>query len=123
MNHGEHVFIGIVIFFVYNFFNNTIINIILQPLFGTSISSLWLLGVFVAVVGSTMPDLLEPAKHWTHRNTFHRKKTLGLSGQIFAITAIIGLFSPIFYYFSSFFLGYMFHLLADSTTKVGLPEA
>ena len=122
MNHREHVLIGVVIFFVYNLFNNTLINTVLQPLFGISINTMWLYGVILAVIGSGIPDILEPASHWTHRNKFHSKKTLRLSEGIFSITAIIGLFFPISFYISCFFLGYMFHLLADSLTKVGLPE-
>jgi membrane-bound metal-dependent hydrolase YbcI (DUF457 family) len=122
MNYGTHFFIGIVIFFVYNFFNNTIINVILNPLIGFSIGSIWLIGAFLTVLGSVIPDKLEPATHWTHRGKFHSEKTLGITEKIFAVTAIIALFTPIFYYISCFFLGYVFHLLADSTTKMGLPE-
>jgi hypothetical protein len=122
MNNREHVFIGVIIFFVYNFFNNTIINAILNPILGILISTMWLYGVILAVIGSGIPDILEPASHWTHRDKFHSKKTLRLSGMIFSITALIGLFFPICFYISCFFLGYMFHLLADSLTKVGLPE-
>ena len=121
MNHKEHVFIGIVIFFIYNFFNNTIINSILGPLIGYKISTMWLYGVIIAVIGSTIPDILEPATHWTHRDTFHSKKTLAISIGMFTITGFIGLYSPLFYYISCFFLGYMFHLLADSLTPTGLP--
>ena len=122
MNHGEHVIIGIITFFIYNFFNNSIINAIFNPLFGLSIGSLWLIGVFLAVSGSVIPDQVEPATHWTHRGAFHSKKALRVSGQVFGVTAVLGLFSPVFYYISCFFLGYAFHLLADSTTKVGLPD-
>jgi membrane-bound metal-dependent hydrolase YbcI (DUF457 family) len=122
MNHGEHVFIGVVIFFVYNFFNNTVINLILNPLIGFSIGSLWLIGIFLTVFGSVIPDRLEPANHWTHRNKFHSKITLGITEKIFGATAVIGLFTPILYYISCFFLGYVFHLLADSMTPAGLPE-
>ena len=120
MNNREHVFIGAVIFFVYKFFNNTIINSILGPLIGYKISTMWLYGVILAVIGSSMPDILEPASHWNHRDRFHSKKMLRLSVGIFSITAIIGLYSPLFYYISCFFLGYMFHLLADSLTPAGL---
>jgi membrane-bound metal-dependent hydrolase YbcI (DUF457 family) len=122
MNYGEHFLIGILVFFVYNFFNNTIINLILNPLIGFTIGSLWLIGIFLTVLGSVIPDKLEPATHWRHRGKFHSKKTLRLAEKILAITAIIALFTPIFYYISRFFLGYVFHLLADSTTKVGLPD-
>jgi hypothetical protein len=122
MNHREHVFIGIVVFAVYNFINNTFINAILHPINGASISTQWLIGGFIAVIGSTFPDIIEPAKDWTHRDKFHSKKMLRSFAGIFIVTAIIGLFSPIFYYVSCFPLGYMFHLLADSMTKAGLPE-
>jgi membrane-bound metal-dependent hydrolase YbcI (DUF457 family) len=122
MNRGEHVFIGIIIFFVYNFFNNTLINTILKPVIGISISSSWLIGIGIAIIGSILPDILEPATHWTHRSRCHSKNTLKVTECTFAITAIIGLFTPIFYYGSCFFLGYVFHLLADSTTKIGLPD-
>jgi membrane-bound metal-dependent hydrolase YbcI (DUF457 family) len=122
MNYGEHFFIGLVVFFVYNFFNNTIINVILNPLIGFSVETLWLIGAFLAVFGAVIPDKLEPATHWTHRSTFHSKTTFGMTGKIFAATAFIALFNPLFYYISCFFLGYVSHLLADSTTKVGLPE-
>ncbi len=122
MNNREHVFIGIIIFFVYNFFNNTIINAILHPLVGISIGTMWLYGVILSVIGSGMPDVIEPAYNWTHRSRFHSKKILRFSAGIFSITAIIGLFIPGIFYISCFFLGYMFHLLADSLTKVGLPD-
>jgi len=122
VNNREHVFIGIIIFFVYNFFNNTIINSVLYPLIGISISTMWYYGVILAIIGSLIPDKLEPAYHWNHRDKFHSKKTLRISCLIFSITAIIGLFSPLSFYISCFFLGYFFHLIADSQTKVGLPE-
>ena len=77
--------------------------------------------LFLAVIGPALPDFLEPAKHWTHRKKFHRKKTLRLSEWIFAPTAVLGLFTPVFTYISCFFLGYMLHLLADSMTRAGLP--
>jgi hypothetical protein len=123
MNRGEHIFIGIVIFFVYNFLNNSIINGILQPIFSISVTGNWLIGVILAVMGSVVPDFIEPASHWTHRGVFHSKKMLQYSTLFFLITGMIGLFSVIFYYFSCLALGYMFHLIADSTTKMGLPDA
>jgi len=122
MNRKEHLFIGIVIFFVYNFINNSLINYIINPIFGLSDIGLWLVGAFAAALGSVIPDQIEPATHWTHRNKFHSKKTLNLLMWFFAITAVISLFSSLFFYISCFFLGYVFHLLADSITEVGLPD-
>lgn len=122
MDHGQHFVIGLVVFFVYNFFNNTIITSILHPLIGFSVGTIWLIGAFFAVFGAVIPDQLEPATHWTHRKIFHSKRTLKISGWIFIVTAILALFNPLFYYISCFFAGYVSHLIADSTTKVGLPE-
>jgi hypothetical protein len=122
MNRKEHLLIGIVIFFVYNFINNSLINSAIIPIFGISSSTLWLVGAFAAALGSIIPDQIEPATHWTHRGTFHSKRTLNLTIWLFGITAVISLFSSLFFYISSFFLGYMFHLLADSMTEVGLPD-
>jgi hypothetical protein len=122
MNRREHLFIGIVIFFVYNFINNFLINSVINPILGISPNGLWLVGAFAAALGSVIPDQIEPATHWTHRGRFHSKKTLNLIIWFFAITAVISLVSSPFFYVSSFFLGYMFHLLADSITEVGLPD-
>jgi len=122
MNRKVHFVIGIIIFFVYDFVNNSIINSLITPIFGISSVGLWLLGAFAAAFGSIIPDQIEPANHWTHRSTFHSKRALKATIWIFVITATLSLFFSPFFYISSFFLGYVFHLLADSTTKVGLPE-
>jgi membrane-bound metal-dependent hydrolase YbcI (DUF457 family) len=56
------------------------------------------------------------------------KRALKFTAELFGITALIGLITviiPIFfisYVISNFFLGYIAHLLADSTTPVGLPD-
>jgi membrane-bound metal-dependent hydrolase YbcI (DUF457 family) len=116
MNHGAHFLIGIIAFAVYNYFHNGLISAI------TGIpTGLWLIGIVLAALGAAIPDILEPARNWSHRKLFHSRKMLELTLWIFAITAIIGLFVPFFYYISGFFLGYVSHLLADSTTKAGLP--
>lgn len=75
-----------------------------------------------AVLGSIIPDILEAPTNWMHRGLGHSKRALRLVGKILAVTTLIGLFFYIFYIISSFFLGYVFHLLADATTEVGLPD-
>lgn len=122
MNQVEHFVIGLVIFFIYNFINTTIINSFINPMFGISPIGLWLIGAFAVTLGSIIPDQIEPAIHWTHRGTFHSKKILNLTMRLFAITAVIGLFYTPCFYIACFFVGYTFHLFADSTTPMGLPE-
>lgn len=122
MNRREHFIIGLVVFFVYNFINSFLIDSVINPIFGITNTSMWLIGAIAVTLGSVIPDEIEPATHWTHRGTFHSKKTLNLTMKLFGVTAAFSLFySPIFYV-ASFFLGYSFHLLADSMTKVGLPD-
>jgi len=119
MNREQHVFIGIVIFAVFTlpfyYLAKIPANIVLY-------------GGIGAVIGSIIPDILEPATSWMHRGVGHSKRALKLTGKIFAIAALLGILSFfnsmffIFYIIASFFLGYVAHLLADSTTAVGLPE-
>jgi len=116
MNHGAHFIISIFAFAAYNYLHNGIINSLSWVPVG-----IWLIGIFLAALGATIPDVIEPARHWSHRRFFHSRKMLGWAVWIFALTAIIGLFLPLIYYISCFFLGYVSHLLADSTTKAGLP--
>jgi hypothetical protein len=86
------------------------------------------LGFIIAAFGSVLPDVIEPAYDYTHRGYFHGTNLLWLSAIVFAITGLTGflkIFNGLFYYsylVSGFFLGYASHLLADSTTKMGLPE-
>nr|WP_321352690.1 metal-dependent hydrolase [uncultured Methanoregula sp.] len=117
MNHGAHVIIGILAFSGYNGLHCGILSSI-----GGSPAGLWLVGIFLAISGATIPDLLEPARHWTHRGFFHSRRMLSFTGWLFLATAGIGLFLPLSYYISSFLTGYISHLLADSTTKSGLPR-
>jgi membrane-bound metal-dependent hydrolase YbcI (DUF457 family) len=122
MNSGEHFLIGLVIFFVYNFITTTLINSVINPIFGISIKVTLFYGIIAITIGSLIPDYIEPAMHYTHRSTFHSRKILDISIKLFSITAIIGLFFASFFYIACFFLGYTFHLFADSTTPMGLPE-
>lgn len=119
MKRQEHLIIGVVAFVIYFY----IINLIVK------ISNDGIAYAFIAcVIGSIIPDILEAPTNWMHRGLGHSKRTLKLTGKIFVITALIGLLSSIIYIFSifyiisGFFLGYVFHLLADATTKVGLPD-
>ncbi len=113
MNRQEHVAIGIIAFLVYTY--------LLYLIFKASTGAI-MYAFLAALLGSVIPDILEAPTSWMHRSTCHSKRALKLCGKIFAVTALIGLFFSAFYVISSFFLGYVFHLLADSTTEVGLPD-
>ncbi len=119
MRKQEHVLIGVVFFGLFS-----IPILILTPI--TIGYAFW--GFLIAAFGSVMPDVIEPAYDYTHRGYFHGTGLLKLSAIGFTITGLIGFLTAInslFYYsylLSGFFLGYASHLLADSTTKMGLPK-
>lgn len=87
-----------------------------------------LMSFFAVCFGSVMPDVLEPARTGSHRGLGHSRRAMKFSAEIFAISALIGLFSlcipdlAMSYVVSGFFLGYAVHLLADSITPAGLPR-
>jgi membrane-bound metal-dependent hydrolase YbcI (DUF457 family) len=119
MRKGTHLIIGILAFCGYAY---------LLGLLHTTTQELFLLGLFAVVTGSLMPDILEAPTSWRHRGLFHSKRALKCMVGIFSITAAIGvLLSPLIphaflvYGLSCFALGYLCHLLADATTKRGLP--
>jgi len=120
MRKGAHLIIGVLAFCGYAY---------LLGLLHATTRELFLLGLFMAVTGSLMPDILETPTSWRHRGLFHSKRALKCMVGVFGITAAIGVLpSPLIphvlliYGLSCFALGYLFHLLADSTTKRGLPE-
>ena len=89
----------------------------------------FVLGLFAVVAGSAMPDVLEAPTSSRHRGIFHSRLALKCTVILFGLTAAIGLLSSqpalsdaLTFGLSCFLLGYFFHLLADSTTRRGLPE-
>jgi len=119
MNKEQHLFIGIIAFVIYTWIFYFIIKISTDVIF---------FGFVCVIIGSIIPDILEPPRNWMHRGIGHSKRALKFSAKIFVITALISLISIIFreflifYIISCLFLGYLVHLLADSTTEVGLPD-
>jgi membrane-bound metal-dependent hydrolase YbcI (DUF457 family) len=119
MNSSEHIGIGIIAFFAYAYFIGNIASSINNPL-------IW--GVVAVVIGSIIPDVIEPATSYRHRGLFHSFSALLVIFFLFGSTALIALvisfFSEFsaFYLWSCFFLGYLFHLLADAITPMGLPR-
>ena len=113
-----HLVIGIVAFLAYTYPLYLLLKIPTNTI---------LLGFFAVLFGSVMPDILEPARTWTHRGLGHSRRALKFSGVVFATSAALGLFQffipglYLAYVISAFFLGYLVHLLADATTPAGLP--
>ena len=118
MRRQTHLLIGAVAFVAYTY----PLYLLLHLPSGTM-----LIGFFAALSGSVMPDVLEPARDWTHRGLCHSRRAMRITAYGFAFTAVIGLFQVIdpelylSYLVSGFFLGYAMHLVADSTTPAGLP--
>jgi membrane-bound metal-dependent hydrolase YbcI (DUF457 family) len=119
MNRRGHLIIGGIAFLFYQTFINSLNTTVHYP---------WIFGIFVAVIGSILPDKLEPAYTRYHRGICHSHGALSLMTIFFIVSALVVLFSPAFpnlilvYLASCFFLGYLFHLLADSVTPAGLPH-
>ena len=72
-------------------------------------------------IGVVFPDILEPPIHWTHRKKFHSKRCLKIISLFLIGLASMSLIFNWFIYIFFFIVGYIIHLLGDSTTPVGLP--
>jgi hypothetical protein len=129
MERRVHLVVGSFIFIIY--------SVIFLAIFSIPYSTMFW-GFIITTIGSVIPDLIEPAFHCKHRKFFHSKAFLRYIGTFFLITTLFGLLtgfyylysnSTLFYYLfsysyliSCFSLGYTVHLIADSTTKMGLPD-
>ena len=119
MRRQTHLVLGAITFLAYTYPVYLLLNLPTNTM---------LMGFFAMAFGSVIPDVLEPARTWTHRGLGHSRRALKISAEIFTVTAVLGLFSffiPDFslsYVISGFFLGYAVHLLADATTPAGLPR-
>jgi membrane-bound metal-dependent hydrolase YbcI (DUF457 family) len=119
MNRQAHLVIGIILFVVYGYLAGSFHGPSGEPL---------AFGIVAVAAGSLFPDLLEPATSARHRGIFHSRRALKSVTVIFLLTAIPVLFAPdisrfpLVFSASCFFLGYSAHLLADSTTRAGLPR-
>lgn len=85
-----------------------------------------LLALIFSILGSILPDKIEPAKNSHHRSLFHSKISLVIAGYITYHILFIGNFNiagePVIGYFTGFVcIGYISHLILDATTPAGLP--
>lgn len=77
------------------------------------------LGLFI---GGVLPDWIEPAHHYTHRKFFHSKRLLKwLYYSLIPLLILSYFWNDGFWLFFTI-VGYISHLLADSTTTRGLPK-
>ncbi|MGD0080107.1 MAG: metal-dependent hydrolase [Methanoregula sp.] len=119
MNRQVHIGIGVVLFLAYAYFTGNL---------HTATGGFFVYGIVAVVVGSLFPDILEPPSSGRHRRIFHSWRALKFSMVMFLLTAMLVIFAPGISHFlvvsgsSCFFLGYSAHLLADSTTRAGLPR-
>lgn len=76
--------------------------------------------VGAALVTYMLPDLLEPAKDYTHRRFFHSKCLLKILLAALLPVILLGLVWSAWLWLAGAMLGYIVHLLVDSVTKMGL---
>jgi len=119
MKRNIHLIIGGIVFLLYLYGITTLTK---------NSTGSWLFGFLATSIGSLLPDVLEPATNSMHRGICHSRFALLSTIGLFMVTAYPGQFffirpdlSP-WFYASCFFLGYAFHLIADSTTRAGLPR-
>jgi inner membrane protein len=94
-------------------------NVTINPL-------LCMIAILFSVLGSTLPDKIEPAKNSKHRRFFHSKVILiATSYLLFEIfnTGNAAYFNEnMLTLYTGFILaGYLSHLILDATTPSGLP--
>lgn len=118
MRRGSHLVIGSVGFVLYQLVLEAACPAVQYP---------WVIGFFATAAGSLFPDILEPGTSIHHRGICHSRGALKLVSALFLVAAAISLFAVpvphliLVYLASCFFLGYAFHLVADSFTRMGLP--
>jgi inner membrane protein len=99
-----------------------VLILLFSLLSGVNITETNELFALMTIIGTIVPDLIEPARNYRHRKIFHSKLMLKILVIVFFITIILGLIGLYFMYFASAFIaGYILHLILDSLTKMGLP--
>jgi len=118
MRRGTHLVIGALAFLAYSY---PLYLLLIIP------ADTLLMGLFATLLGSVMPDVIDPPVHRAHRSIGHHRSALRIMAGLFAVTAVLGLFQmyvpdlSLACLASGFFLGYALHLLADATTPAGIP--
>lgn len=76
----------------------------------------------VALIGARMPDILDPPTGRKHRARAHSKERLNKYFTITVIVFPVSLILPFAVPVMAYLIGYISHLVADSTTPSGLPS-
>lgn len=112
-NRSGHHFISLIVVLIASF------------IFGISFFEEYPIHVIFFFIGGIAPDLMEPALSYKHRRFFHSKLFLVILSAI-VIFIIYLLFNnsteELIILAGAFILGIIVHLLADATTKMGLPR-
>ena len=74
------------------------------------------------LIGSLLPDIIERPYHYTHRDFFHSVKLMRILGVIMLVCFPISFFITWFWLIFYGIVGYEMHLLADWTTRMGIPS-
>ncbi|MDO9098908.1 MAG: metal-dependent hydrolase [Candidatus Methanoperedens sp.] len=146
MNKQQHLIIGAIAFFLYTYLinsfikipNDTVVYAFIAVILGSMIPDIleaptnWmhrglghskralkLMGKIFAV--TALIGILSYVVYYFSIFYIISNFFLGDAVHPFLLSYVIYIFS-IFYVISNFFLGYAVHLLADATTKVGLPD-
>ncbi|MGB9726445.1 MAG: hypothetical protein ACPLZ8_07390 [Fervidicoccaceae archaeon] len=118
MNRQQHIKLGLIGFIFY-----IVATYCLKPFEINDASIIILIvGGTTSVLGSVLPDLVEPGGDFRHRGFAHSKRVLSWCLAIFLILFIASLLAPVLLVLSAGLLGYILHLLADATTKTSIPE-
>jgi len=75
-----------------------------------------------SILGSILPDFIEPSTDFKHRGFAHSKRVLRKFTLFLLLISLAAVILPLFLTISSALLGYSLHLVADSTTTVGIPD-
>lgn len=113
LNRNGHIAIGLIVFAIY-------VWILLQvrPI-DTDILAI---SGTTSVLGSVLPDFIEPSTDFRHRGFAHSKEILKKSASILPLISLAVVVLPLFLTIFSALLGYTLHLVADSTSTVGIPD-
>ena len=100
-----------------------VIGVVFSATIAVAIGGLTLFHALVGgAIGSILPDIIEPADHYRHRAFFHSRSLLKylLIGTL--VSLVLSFPVPIFWFMFYACIGYVMHLAADATTKMGLPD-
>ena len=95
MNSSEHTGIGIIAFLIYPYGVGNIVS---------SINHSWIWGLVAVIIGSLIPDIIEPATSSRHRGLFHSVGALIAMIFLFGSTTLIAVIIAFFSEFSVFYI-------------------